>query len=363
MRGNHETYANPANGYGIAQFQSSFPQTQTGRFIKSNGHQFRLGSDFSSPTGVSMDLSGMSYSFDYGDRDNDARFVIIDPWATPSKQDLTTFPGSYPFGYTINDQQPWVSHRLNKHWRGTEHAFVFSHQPLMAENHQDTMFSGYTYANPDWQNTFYASLQNNDVKYFISGHDHIHQRSIVSSPDGKSKVEELIAASNSSKFYTPKSLTDGKWIDPITLVNQKMTRETSVSQERYTVGYYIYTVDGPCVTVDYYSDDHGNWLSDNSYPNGTADPLHPNQVTPTFNFVKKETWGYCQNGQEFLVPQGSTYTTVEDSFEGTTARILNGTNNSTAKDYNTRSFTKAVNTGWVDVDRWCEKYPAPQMDP
>ena len=224
------------------------------------------------------------------------------------------------------------------------------------------MFSGYTNANPDWQNTFFASLQNNDVKYFISGHDHIHQRSIVASPDGKSKVEELITASNSSKFYTPKALTDGKWIDPITSINQKLTRETSVSQETYTPGYYIYTVDGPCVTVDYYSDDHGNWQSDANYPNGSGDPLHPINVTPIFNFVKKETWGYCQNGKEFLVPQAATYTAVEDSFEGTTAQILDGTNNSKAQDYTLRSFTKAVNTGWIDIDRWCEKHPEHKWD-
>jgi hypothetical protein len=247
--------------------------------------------------------------------------------------------------------------------RGTERAFIFSHQPLIAENHQDTMFSGYTNANTDWQDAFYASMQKNNARYFISGHDHIHQRSIVASPDGKSKVEELITASNSSKFYTPKTLDDAKWF------GQK-SRETSISQEMYTVGYYIYTVDGPCVTVDYYSDDHGNRLSDASYPNGSNDPLHPINITPTFNFVKKETWGYCQNGKEFLVPQAATYTTVEDSFEGTTARILDGTNNSTARDgsLNTkggvgRQLTKAVNTGWIDVDRWCEKYPVHKWNP
>ena len=204
------------------------------------------------------------------------------------------------------------------------------------------------------QNAFFASLQNNDVKYYVSGHDHIHQRSIITSPDGLSMVQEIIGASNSSKFYTPKALNDAKWF------GQK-GRETSVSQERYTVGYYIYTVDGPCVTVDYYSDDHGNWLSDNSYPEGPTNA--GTQITPTFNFVKKETWGYCQNGKEFLVPQAATYTTVEDSFEGTIAQILDGINNSTAKDYTLRSFTKAVNTGWVDVDRWYGKYPVRKWNP
>ena len=195
------------------------------------------------------------------------------------------------------------------------------------------------------------------MKYYISGHDHIHQRSIIKSPDGLSEVQEIIGASNSSKFYTPKALNDPKWF------GQKV-RETSISQERYTVGFYIFTINGPCVTVDYYSDVHGNWQSDEIYPNGTGDPLYPNKVTPIFNFVKKETWGYCHNGKEFLVPQGSTYTTVQDSFGGTSAQILDGKNNSTARDGSPdtvggigRQLTKAVNTGWPGMDGWCGKYP------
>jgi len=290
MRGNHET-CGTNNSYGIPIFQYNYPQTQTGTFTKTSTHRYKLGSNFSSPTLVNMDLAGMSYSFDYGDPGSNARIVIIDPWATPSKVDNNA--DGYAYGYTVNDQQAWISSRLDKNTRGTRHAFVFSHQPLIAENHQDTMFSGYTNANPDWQNTFFASLQNNGVKYFISGHDHIHQRSIITSPDGKSEVEEIISASNSSKFYTPKALNDAKWF------GQK-NRETSISQERYTVGYYIYTIDGPCVTVDYYSDDHGNWQSDADYPNGSG--RADTGITPTFNFIKKETWGYCHNGQGSLSP-------------------------------------------------------------
>ena len=41
MRGNHETYAGPANNFGIPQFQSSFPQTQSGRFTKSTGRHYK----------------------------------------------------------------------------------------------------------------------------------------------------------------------------------------------------------------------------------------------------------------------------------------------------------------------------------
>jgi len=328
MRGNHETYANPPNGYAIAVFQSNYPQTR--------GISNTFGTtNFSSPTSVSADLTGMSYSFDYGTPGNNTRFVIIDNWVTPSKN---VAPGNgYNYGYSIADQQAWISSRLDKNTRGTEHAFIFSHQPLIAENHQDSPFVGYTNANPDMQNAFFASLQNDGVRYYISGHDHMHQRSIITSPDGKSEVEEIIGASNSSKFYTPKSLTDANWF------GQK-TRETPLSQELYTVGYYIYTVDGPCVTVDYYSDTHGNWQSDSKYPDGSG--LADTGITPTLYFVKKESWGYCQNGKEFLVAQGKPYDIVQDSYSGTTAKILGGTNASTAKDYNGRALTKAVDTGW-----------------
>ena len=323
MRGNHETYASPGNNFGIPVFQSNYQQTR--------GVSNTFGAtNFSSPTSVSTELDGMSYSFDY----DNARFVIIDPWATASRN-LSV--AGYNFGYSITEQQPWISSRLDLSTRGTDHAFVLSHQPLIAENHQDTMFQGYSNANPDMQNAFYASLQSNNVKYYMSGHDHINQRSIVASPDGLSKVQELICASDSSKFYTPKSLTDTNWF------GQKV-RETSVAQEMFTVGYYIFTVDGPKVTVDYYSDDHGNWKSDGNYPNGAG--LSDTGITPTFHFVKKQTWGYSLNGSEFLVAEGASYPTTPFSFAGTTAQILAGTNSSTVKDYNSRALVHDVGIGW-----------------
>ncbi len=345
LRGNHETMAKPegSNGYAISAIQRSFPQTR--------GISSTFGAtNFSSPTSVSADLDGMSYSFDYGSAAGNARFVIIDNWATPSKRVDAV---DYRYGYSIADQRGWISDRLNKSTRGTTHAFVFSHQNLMGENHQDSIFTGYTDANPAMQNNFYASLTNNEVKYYISGHDHIHQRSIVASPDGKSRVEELITASNSSKFYTPKPLTDAKW------AGQK-SRETSLSQEMYTIGYYIYTVDGPRVTVEYYSDDHGNWSSDKCFPEGATPQTCTTagtQITPTLNFVKKETWGYSRNGKEILVTQGQSYELSDDTsraiangesgYVRTTAGILSGINGSTRKDYNERQLTKTVDTGWA----------------
>ena len=340
MRGNHETYASPANGYAIPAFLANFPQTQGA----SNTFGAR---NFSSPVSVSSDLKGMSYSFDFGTAGNNARFVIIDDWATPGK--LVTAAG-YPYGYSIGDQQAWISGQLNKNTRGTVHAFVFSHQPLIAENHQDSPFQGYTNANPDMQNAFLSSLDFNGVGYYISGHDHIMQRSIVASPDGKSSVQELISASDSSKFYTPKAVDNANWF------GQKI-RETSVSQEMQTVGFYIFTVDGPRVTVDYYSDNHGLWASDGSFP-GVGFTAN---VTPSFTFAKKATWGYSTNGQEFLVggTNNTSYTAVQDSYKGTTAKILSGAYGNTATDYQARILTQIVDTGWAAADsKGCNEFLA-----
>jgi hypothetical protein len=322
MRGNHETYGT-GNSFAIPVFQTSYPQTR--------GLSNTFGAtNFSSPTSLSTELDGMTYSFDY----NNARFVILDTWCTPS---VDISAAGYTYGYSVAQQQPWISSRLDKTTRGTDHAFVMSHQPLMAESHQDTMFQGYTNANPDMQNAFYASLQSNNVKYFLAGHDHMNQNSIIASPDGLSSVHELIGASDSSKFYTPSAVSGANWF------GQKV-RETPVAQELYTVGYYIFTVDGPNVTVDFYSDTHGNWKSDASYPLGTGRP--DTNITPVLSFAKKQTFGYSQNGTEFLVAEGASYPTTPFTFSGTTAQFLAGSNTSTAMDYISRALAHAVDIGW-----------------
>ena len=341
FRGNHELKG--GEDFGLSVFRSNYPQTTTGLFTTSSNHRFRVGRQFSSPVSVSSGLAGLSYSFDYGDRASNSRFVIIDPWPLPGK--VVESPTGYPNGFTIHDQQPWISKRLDRKSGGVKHVFVFAHQPLIAEGHQDTMFGGYADAHPDWQNEFYASMQQNGARFFISGHDHLHQRSIVLSPDGKSRVEEVIAASCSTKFYTPKSIDDPKWF------GQK-SREIPISQERGSVGYSIWTVDGPLVRVNYYADDHGNWQSDAAYPNGTG--RSDTGVTPTFRFVKTESWSYSLNGREFLVRQGESYTVVNDHYRGTTARILDGANLSTAREgypknpaATGRPLAKTVDTGWI----------------
>ncbi len=366
MRGNHETYGywglnrDPKLTYCIPAFRANFPQT------RGEGETFGA-RNFSSPV-IDEDkgnwLRGMSYSFDYGYFWDSARFLIIDPWPTG---DYST---ENNMGHGIGEQQSWIDERLDVKRRRTAHAFVFSHQPLMGQNHGDTAFGDNVYRFLEDQKEFYKSLQENRVGYYISGHDHIYQRSVITSPDeganpdlnGEYSVEALIAQSASSKFYSPKPLNHSGFGDNSDQehTNQKH-RETPVSQEMNNLGYYVYTIDGPRVTVDYYADADNGFLSDADYP------YDGSNITPDLNFVKKESWGYSLNGKKFLVAQGEHYNVVRDRYWGTRARIIAGINESEISDASTiiddngtpenpdddsvvpapRPLTKVVSTGWT----------------
>jgi hypothetical protein len=111
----------------------------------------------------------------------------------------------------------------------------------------------------------------------------------------------------------------------------------------YTVGFYVFTVDGPLVTVDFYS----------SVPLGTSAsatsnanyPGNASLITPTFDFFKQETWGYSLNGAEYLVYEGSGGTTTQIKFGKTTAQLFKS---STATDETGRNFTKTVDAWWAN---------------
>jgi hypothetical protein len=149
-------------------------------------------------------------------------------------------------------------------------------------------------------------------------------------------VQNIITASDSYKFYIPQNPSNDSVYD-------NPAREMEISQELFNIGYYIVTVDGPRVTVDYYASPNGC--------NGDCDETY--DVIP-YTFTKHETFGYSLNGKEFLVAQGQSYTTVQDSFAETTALILDGSNASTAVDHIGRAFTKTIDTGWTPktVGRW-----------
>ena len=331
LRGNHES-----SKTGAIEFQRIFPQTQTGMnnqtpadaFITNTiyGPQvntnavYTVGSNFSNS---SADFAGLTYSFDY----DNARFILLDQFTPPSGASHSVLDAT---------QVNWVGVQLSDPNR-PQHAFVFGHKHLISENHADTLFGSNPSANPSGlQNTFMANLFNNGVRYYMGGHDHMHNRAIVTSPDGYAKVQNIILASDSYKFYIPQNPSnDAKYNIPANGITNG-PREMEISQELFNVGYYIVTVDGPRVTVDYYASPNGC--------NGDCDLTY--DVIP-YIFSKHETFGYSLNGKEFLVAQGQPYTNVQDSFSGTTAQILSGSNDSTTADYIGRIFTKTVDTGWM----------------
>jgi len=311
LRGNHEG----GQTAGI-QFVAEFPQTQgiTNTFGAIN---------FSSPDPDSNgNLTGLSYAFEYEGH----RFVMLDQFTrlsgtTPSVNDA------------IADQLPWIETVLAGRTNDS-HAFVFAHKNLIGQNHVDSLLGSDPADNPDLRNAFIGLMDSNKVGYVMGGHDHVHQFSLIESPDGLSETRQIICASDSSKFYTPSLPSNDEAVN-------NPPRELSISQDLYRIGYYIFTVDGAQVTVEYYA-------SDEYFPSGNSP-----STTPALHFALRETFGYNLNGKEFLVSQGESYTNVVDSvasgggFSGTSAAILAGTNGSTRVDGSDRATTKYVTTGWT----------------
>jgi len=330
LRGNHE-YSTTA----ATEFVRVFPQSSGGSQnatptdvwslstltdtsvapLAVTGSTFTVGSNFKSPSST---LKGLSYAFDY----NNAHFVILDQWDPAS-----AFTSSN--STSMDSELVWVNSSLATRTSGT-HAFVFGHKGIINENHVDGLFGSNPLADAAGQNTFIQSLADNGVRYYMGGHDHIHNRSIYKTTDGTASVQDIICASDSSKFYIPANPSNDTTYNAPYYGN----RQTQLAQELNTLGYYIYTVDGSRVTADYYSAVVNPTLSSGEYLIST---------TPTLSFTKRESFGYSLNGKEFVVAQGGAYTTVQDGV----AKILSGTNGSTSTDGSGRSFSHAVNTGWT----------------
>ena len=206
-------------------------------------------------------------------------------------------------------------------------AFVFDHKNLLGQNHKDNAFGSSNDANPAQQNAFISTVASNNVKYVISGHDHMDYRSQVTSPDGTAKVQEIITASDSYKYYTPST--------PFS------SRDQSISEQLNKTGYYLYTVDGPRVTGKYFA---------------TA-PLANGDVAANPVWTLTDKFGYSLNGTSKQVAQGGSYKMThsiaagtsygESGYVGTTMNILNGTNGSSLKTADGRALTKDVELGWA----------------
>jgi Calcineurin-like phosphoesterase len=366
VRGNHDSHR--LSG---AEFKRIYPQTQNGTmnatpanvfsvpnpdaatqpFPKQEGSPFTMGTNFSTPdpkVTKNLDWSGLTYSFDY----NNARFVLVDQFAP-----LNAKEGERP-DLTLEQQVPWISETLAGKPAGG-HAFVFGHKGIISENHVDTLFGNDPTEEALSQNAFITAMYKNGVRYYIQGHDHMHNRALVSvttgtPTDGVSpRVENIISSSDSDKFYRPNVPSNDEKYNVAVFGHP---REAEVSQDLRRIGFYIYTVDGPRVTGEYYAAQVPN-----AAPNAKCktDPDMCEfmiQTTPDLTFVKAETFGYSLNGKEFLVCQegqdkcNSSYTQVSDTYNGTTAKILSGDNGSKTQDRNKRPFLKTVDTGWTDKD-------------
>ena len=357
VRGNHDDSATAA-----VEFKRIYPQTQYGHMnmtptdalnvsnpdsgtftypTKDNSvAAFDMGSNFSSPSIANSALAGLTYSFDY----ENARIVLLDQFTRADG----TRTGTANVNANFIDQLGWIETTLAGRPANT-HAFIFTHKNFVNAQHTDVTTGADPSKNPAETNTLFKSFQNHDVRFAFGGHDHVHVHSIINSPDETTNtLHEVICASDSSKFYVP--LGDLAYRSPNTgptktndgLYDTQL-RETPIAQDLYKIGYYIVTVDGPIATIDYYS-------ADNTDPD--IDPVAIEgwiPTTPGLVFTKKDTMGYSLNGKEFLVAEGGPYTVVHDTYAGTTASILSGTNGSTAHDSSGRAFTKAVETGWSTV--------------
>ena len=378
VRGNHDDSAATA-----AEFAAIFPQTVNGKQNASpakvlsvnnpdaanqpspvaGGSSFTIGTNFSAIGSPSTNLAGLSYGFDY----NNARFMFIDQFTPLDGKDPDG--AAYSINTTVKKQQTWVNSTLAGKPSGG-HAFVFAHKGLITQQHQDVLFGDcpadatatYNYTDATGaaktstktgalgMNDFIRSLSANGAKLYFCGHDHIHNRSIVKTTDSGTagQVTHVLTASNSSKFYGPNEYNAAGNAPVSGLTSNDAyycggKRQVQLSQELNTVGYYIVTVDGATTTVDFYSapvyavPDAGNLGKESKIA-----------TTPTLNFNKRETFGYGQNGKQFEVAQGATYTVVTDTApSGTIAKILAGINGCSIVDASGRKYSVAANTGWL----------------
>lgn len=277
VRGNHEASDVAANELPVL-----FPQTSgEGLYV------FRA-TNFTSPM---EKLKGLSYSFDW----ENVRCVMIDQF---TRKDNTNYNNSNNDDNVV-DQIGWVDQMVASSGDG-RHAFVFAHKNLIGQNHKDILFGANLTSNAAARDAFLKSLDTNGVHYCFGGHDHMHHRSVVTDTNRQYTVDQIICSSNSYKFYTPQTGDDG--------------REIPVAQELYTVGYYIVTVDGPRVTVDFYS-------SSKDAVYGPADLITP---PPAFQFYLRERFGYSFNGDQYIVKRGEAYTSIRGEYQGTSAQILSG---------------------------------------
>jgi hypothetical protein len=365
--GNHDDGATDARC-----FTTIYPQTQTAimaetpasafsvpnldalrqPFPTPSGRPFRVGTISASPA-APHEFAGLDYAVDY----RNARLVFLDQFTGPA-------PGAPAHAVLDSADVEWMNAQLASRPAGGQ-AFVFGHKGILTESHTDTLFGADPAADPSLQDGFISDLAKNGVHYYIGGHDHMYNRALVASPDFKSSVQDIIAQSDASSFGVPRGAGGGA-VAPLPDAGQTndteydvpafgKPREEEIAQQAgpamssattatVHVGYFIVTVDGPQVTVDYYSAPVTAALG------GFGWAI---RATPALSFTRQETFGYSLNGREFFVPEGGSYRAVADRFGDTRAQILGGVNKSTATDAAGRKLTRDVTTGWARRPHHC----------
>jgi len=342
LRGNHES-----SNYAAKEFLRVFPQTRSGvqdslplasldasiwkdsSFIHpalrpATATPFTIGSGFTTPSG----MKSLSYAF----KVNNATFVLLDQFL--NSDSVTT---------TVKSQQTWIDSVLSHRDAGS-HAFVFSHKGLLMGDHTDNLVNDTVNGDSAAINAFISSLQANKTNILFSGHDHMHEYSLVKNTTGTAAVHQLITGSASYKFYTPSTganANDSSSSATSNTTRYGISRQVPAQQELYAVSYYIVTIDSNNVSIDYYS-----------VNSGASKASSVLTMTPalTGNWRWRSRFGSSLSGKEFVINQGDAFTAVADTFSGTSVKILGGIN--TAKDTNLqgRHFRKLVNTGWSSVD-------------
>jgi 3',5'-cyclic AMP phosphodiesterase CpdA len=323
VRGNHEPSATAA-----ARFIANFPQT------RGQGANVAGAVNHASPA-TPAGLTGLTYSFDYGN----TRFIAVDQY--------TRTTGSTPaVNSAALDQLGWIGQQLDSK-PADSHGFVFAHKELVGQNHTDVLLGADPSSNAAQRNVLIGAMARNKVRYFLGGHDHMHHRSIVKSPDGTATVQNIIHSSDSYKFYVPSVPSKDQ------VYNAANRQEMPIAQELFSIGYYIFTVDGPRLTVDHYASDNG---CGGSLGAGRDCDL---TRTPALTFFKRESYGYSLNGKEFIVQPGASFSNITDAapagakWGGTKMAILDGANAVSTTLYDGRVAIQDVNTGWAarsDID-------------
>lgn len=335
LRGNHEDEQVGAN---TREFLRVFPQTRDGIQNKmpldafnwtdsatlhpalpgTAPAPFSVGSGFTSPNAA---MSGLSYAFNAGN----ATFVLLDQFR----------PADTTVHNAIDSQLVWIDTTLAKRPAGN-HAFVLGHKGLITENHADNLFGNDPSQDSSGTNRFIRSLAKNGVHYYLGGHDHIFNRSLVATTnDSTVQVQDIILGSDSYKFYTPVAKSVDSTYD---LPAFGRLRQTQLAQELYTINYFIVTVDGPHVTVECWG-----------APSGQVGGGITSVPDLTGKWTLRERFGYSLNGKEFVVKQGEAFSVVTDSALGTKASILGGTNTDLVRDYSKRAVVKQIGTGWSEA--------------